>query len=53
MVEADNVVELAGMADAAMAQVNSLERLVMPGPLSAAHADLEAGRTTGSVILTA
>ena len=31
----------AGMTSAATAQVNRLERLVMPGPLSAAHADLE------------
>jgi Cytochrome c3 len=36
----------AGLTGAASAQVNSLERLVMPGPLSTPHADLEA--TCGS-----
>ena len=35
-------VAIAGVAGPAAAQVNSLERLVMPGPLSTAHADLEA-----------
>ncbi len=40
------VVASLGMTSTAVAQINTIERLVMPGPVSSAHADIEATCTS-------